>query len=167
MPAPLSPARAAEAAEYVRAHWRYKPATGVVTGRCGKPIGTLRKDGALQVLVYLLSGTTSVLLHRAAWLLKTGVWPDFEVDHKDGDRANNRWKNIRAATHGQNRQNLKKVTAAGNLRGTTRYYNKWKAQIKTENKHHYLGLFATEAEAHAAYCTAKAKLHEFNPEQRT
>jgi hypothetical protein len=162
----LTPEREAEAAEYVRAHWCYNPLTGFITGRGGKVIGTLRKDGALQALVYLPSRTTSVLLHRAAWLLSTGAWPEHEIDHEDGDRTNNRRKNLRSALKGENRQNLKAVGKRGVLIGCTPYYRKWKAQIRLKGKVHYLGLFNTEQEAHAAYCEAKTRLHTFNPKQR-
>ena len=164
----MPPERAAEVAEYVRSHWRYDHKTGEVCGRGHRPVGTRRPDGALQSLAHTPSGKVMVLIHRAAWLLRTGEWPDFEVDHENGVRSDNRWVNLRHATHSQNRQNLAGVTKKGRLRGATRYYNKWKAQIKVpgESAPRYLGLFATEEEAHAAYCWAKAELHPFNPEQR-
>lgn len=164
----ISPERAAEAAEYVRSHWGYNPVTGWVMGRQNKPIGTKRKDGALQALVYLPSGVTSVLLHRAAWLIKTGEWPEFEIDHENGVRSDNTWTNLRSATHSQNKQNLAGVTGKGRLRGCTPYHNQWKAQIKAPGAAAptYLGLFGTEEAAHAAYCDAKKRFHSFNPEQR-
>jgi hypothetical protein len=164
----MPPEKAAQAAEYIKSHWRYDPDTGAVHGRCDKVIGTLRKDGALHALVYLDCGVTSVLLHRAAWLLRNGSWPEFEVDHEDGCKSNNRWSNLRLATRAQNRQNLSKRTKKGGLRGATRRGNKWVAQIKFNGakKQTYLGIFPTEEEAHAAYCAAKEKAHPFNPRQR-
>lgn len=98
----------------------------------------------------------------------TGAWPEDEIDHDDGDKANNRKSNLKAATHSQNRQNLAVRTKKGKLRGATRYYRKWKAQIKVpgEDAPRYLGLFETEQEAHEAYCAAKRELHAFKPEQR-
>ena len=165
----VTPELAALLAEYVRTHWTYNPETGVVSGRGGRPIGKKRKDGGLDCTVRFpdTGVVTAVLLHRAAWLLKTGEWPVVGIDHKDGDRSNNRWLNIRDATQSQNRQNLKGVSAKGVLRGCTPYYRKWKAQIKApDGKHHYLGLFPTQEEAHAAYCKAKLELHPFQPVQR-
>lgn len=163
----VTPERAALIADYVRSHWAYNPSTGSIIGRSDKPIGKLRPDGALECLAYLADGTKAmVLLHRAAWLLVTGGWPDVEIDHDDRDRANNRWLNLRPATKGQNRQNLSARTAKGGLRGATKYRDKWKAQIKVDGVHHYLGLFDTEEEAHEAYCARKRELHTFNPEQK-
>jgi HNH endonuclease len=164
----LTPERAEQAAEYIRSHWRYDPATGKVHGRCDKPIGTVRKDGAMHALVYLPGGVTSVLLHRAAWLLRNGSWPEFEVDHEDGDRSNNRWVNLRLATRSQNRQNLAVRTKKGGLRGATRFGAKWRAQIRVPGARSqtHLGVFETEQEAHEAYCKAKREFHPFQPVQR-
>lgn len=158
--------RLAEITKYVREHWRYDRNTGLIHGRLNKPIGYLRKDGALHALAYLPTGVASVLLHRAAWLLATGAWPSKDLDHRNGNRADNRWANLREATRSENRQNLKARGRRGNLRGCSRYYRKWKAQIRVDGVVHYLGLFNTEAEAHAAYCAAKERLHPFNPQQR-
>ena len=164
----VSPEIAAAIAAYVLSHWAYDPLSGYVFGRGGRRIGTRRKDGALQALVYLPETTTSVLLHRAAWLLMIGEWPVEEIDHDDRNRANNTWLNLRPATRGQNRQNLSSRTAKGGLRGATpRSNGKWVGQIKAPGgKVTYLGIFDTEEEAHAAYCKTKRELHDFNPEQK-
>lgn len=163
----VDPDRAEAIAEYIRAHWGYNPVTGIVTGRKGLPIGKLRPDGALDCVTYPAGfKTSSVLLHRAAWLLMTGAWPALEIDHDDRNRANNRWKNLREATHAQNRQNLSRRGKHGRLRGALPYHRKWKSMIRVGGVTQYLGLFTTEEEAHAAYCTAKLRLHEFNPEQK-
>jgi HNH endonuclease len=155
-------------AVYVLTHWAYDPLSGYVCGRGGRRIGGLRKDGALQAPAYLPDGVSSVLLHRAAWLLQTGSWPANEIDHDDRNKANNAWSNLRAATHSENRQNLSSHTAKGRLRGATQRPNgKWIGQIKRPNgKVCYLGVFDTEQEAHTAYCIAKRELHPFNPEQK-
>jgi HNH endonuclease len=47
----------------------------------------------------------SYKVHCLIWLYMTGEWPEHEVDHEDRDRANNRWANLRPATHKQNAEN--------------------------------------------------------------
>jgi len=42
---------------------------------------------------------------RLAFLCVKGAWPRGLVDHWDLDRANDRWSNLRDATHAQNMQN--------------------------------------------------------------
>ena len=43
--------------------------------------------------------------HRVVWAWMHGTWPVDEIDHLDGDRANNAWANLRAATPSMNRRN--------------------------------------------------------------
>jgi hypothetical protein len=45
--------------------------------------------------------------HRLVWLLKTGDLPDAEIDHINGNRADNSWGNLRLATKEQNQHNAK------------------------------------------------------------
>ena len=44
----------------------------------------------------------SYLSSRLAVFYMTGEWPLSEIDHKDLDHANDRWNNLRPATHSQN-----------------------------------------------------------------
>jgi hypothetical protein len=45
--------------------------------------------------------------HRMAWLLMTGSWPADEIDHINHVKDDNRWGNLREATHQQNMKNQK------------------------------------------------------------
>ncbi len=84
------------------------------------------------------------------------------VDHRDMDRTNNRWANLRSSLYGQNTANSKvrKDSISGikgvqQHPGTGRYY----ARIRKDKITHYLGCFDTPEEAHAAYCKAAQELH--------
>src|SRR4051794_11442946 len=39
--------------------------------------------------------------HRLAWLIATGEWPSWELEHVDADPRNNKWLNLRLASRGQ------------------------------------------------------------------
>lgn len=99
--------------------------------------------------------------HALAWVIMKGRWPKREIDHRDMNRANNKWENLRLATRGQNRQNCKpfKNNKSG-LKGVMRQATRWRAEINASNKRYYLGLFGTKEEAYAAYCAAASKLHK-------
>lgn len=47
------------------------------------------------------------LAHRVAWLMMTGAWPEDEVDHDNGDRTDNRFKNLFETTSAGNKKNAK------------------------------------------------------------
>lgn len=102
-------------------------------------------------------------VHRLAWLYVHGVWPPDQIDHKDGSTENNTINNLRLATHTQNNQNRRRpgVNNKSGFLGVSRLDNGWKAQIKVNRQLVYLGYFDTPEKAHAAYLSAKAKLHPF------
>lgn len=92
--------------------------------------------------------------HRVIWAMQTGEWPAFEIDHRDGDRSNNRWLNLRAAPDGINAANR------GAYHDSTSPYvgvswitahGKWRAQIGHDGSNHHIGYFDSEEEAAAAY----------------
>ena len=44
------------------------------------------------------------LLHRVIWLIETGEWPK-QIDHINGDPADNRWTNLRNVENTRNMRN--------------------------------------------------------------
>jgi hypothetical protein len=95
--------------------------------------------------------------HRLAWLYMTGEWPAEQVDHKDLNRANNAWSNLREATNQTNMRNgsLRKDNKSG-FKGVTWRpdHQRWRATIKTNGKQTHIGNFRTKEEAAAAYDAA-------------
>lgn len=152
--------------ERLRELFSYDPLTGVLTrrisvsnGRAGVSAGTANKRGHMVVSVdrHLL------YVHRIGWALHTGMWPTFEVDHRDADPTNNRWTNLRDVPHAVNIQNRRQPNVAhigqrllGAFKDGDRFYSK----IGVDGRRHWLGTFGTEEQAHAAYVEAKRRLHE-------
>lgn len=98
--------------------------------------------------------------HRLAWLYMTGRWPLVLIDHKDRDRLNNRWVNLREATHQQNQQNrgASKRNKFG-IKGVYKYRTGYRAHIRAEGKMKSLGTFKTPEEAGRAYQKAAQLYH--------
>ena len=102
------------------------------------------------------------LAHRLAWLYQTGDWPSFEIDHEDLDGSNNRWPNLREATHVQNLRNLgMRIHNTSGRKGVyfSKNKNKWHARIRFGGKQVHLGYFEDLNVAAQAYNDASAKYH--------
>lgn len=150
----------------------YDPDTGVVTARLtrgrwpsGRVVGSPNRLGYLTVNV---CGAVR-LLHRVIFVLMTGEWPSAEVDHINGDRSDNRWKNLRLATSAQQQQNItvKSHNMTGLLGVSWRPRKKsYFARIRVCGRVTNLGYFDTPEEAHQAYLNAKRELHTFQPTPR-
>ena len=135
-------------------HGRHK--AGLIVGHqnAGDGYITIRVDGPLY------------LAQRLVWLYMTGEWPKHQIDHKNLTRNDNRWSNLREATHGQNVQNssLRKNNTSG-FKGAsiikTQYTlaRPFRARITVNSKEIGLGYFATAAEAHEAYLKAADKYY--------
>lgn len=105
--------------------------------------------------------------HRLAWLYVTGEWPISLVDHRDNDRLNNAFYNLRESNHSQNKANSstyrkknsylpKGVLIVSRSKVGGKQYG---AQIRKDGKLHRLGCFYTADEAHQAYLNAAKELH--------
>lgn len=143
---------------------RYDPDTGnfyrlVTMGSqvAGTIAGTPHKEGYVDLTV----DGIRLLAHRLAWFYMTGAWPVADVDHRDRNKANNRWSNLREASRSQNMANCGAL--ANNrcgIRGVRLFKRtgRWVASIRVSGKMVHLGYFATADEASIAYRSA-AKLH--------
>ncbi len=99
--------------------------------------------------------------HRLAWLYMTGEWPEDKVDHWDHDGLNNRWKNLRAATHVENIRNSRiRSNNTSGYKGVSWDVNrgKWQVGIRYDGKRHALGRFDDKEEAIAAYAAAAKRI---------
>ena len=146
----------------------YDPDTGLFTWRISRRKcrqGALA--GANMPTGYRVIRLDDVLhlAHRLAWLYVHGVWPTNQIDHINGNRADNRLCNLREATNAENAQNRRKTKGKSGLMGVRQENSKWLAEIKFNYKVIRLGLFDTPEEAHQTYLAAKQALHPFSRAQ--
>lgn len=102
------------------------------------------------------------LAHRLAWLYSHGEWPEAELDHVNGDVADNRLMNLRPASHSENSLNRKvhRDNQSG-FKGVAFHgqSRRWRARIMIGGSSKSLGLYDSPELAHQAYCFAAAQLH--------
>jgi len=132
----------------------YDAQTGIVTWKkstgprafVGAPVGCKSRKGYLEFQV----DGGSYKVHRVAWLIHTGQWPVDQIDHINGDKADNRIANLREATNAQNCQNRRrKSTNTSGVTGVTYVTRdkRWVAQINIDGKQQVIGRFADKASA--------------------
>jgi HNH endonuclease/AP2 domain len=130
--------------------WKIAPCRSV---KAGNIAGHLCKEGYRKIKIH----DHTYFAHRLAWAWFTGGWPKEEIDHFNLDRADNRFRNLREATHSQNRGNTrahspnKSGLKGAHWRKDTRC---WRAEIRFDRKTHSLGHFPTPEEANEAYRVA-------------
>jgi len=144
--------------EEISQHISYDPTTGIFTKTEGQGRalhGRLRYDGYLDVQIKINGRWRKFLLHRIAFLLMNGKWPDQIVDHKNGVRSDNRWSNLREATKTENLYNkhIHSTNRTG-YKGVTWRKGRFLARITIAGKRHRLGLFDSGERAYEAYCIA-------------
>jgi HNH endonuclease/AP2 domain len=154
-------------AEYVRSLLSYDPLSGELRWRkkmyrsrvpAGSIAGHREKDGRMRVGIEGRHYQAA----RLAWLIVTGEWPTFDIDHRDLDKGNDRWKNLRLATCSQNcfnkralRNNTSGFKGVWFDPGRSRYCT----QIKANDKRIMIGRFDTAEEAARAYRDAAEREH--------
>ncbi len=138
--------------------WLVNPSTGVKAGQ---------EAGAVHLLGYgrLQIGGRFMTSHRIIWLMHYGEWPVDEIDHINGNRAENRIENLREVSHLENMRNLK--ISKANTSGTTgvgwkKKDKKWFACISLPQGMKYLGYFSNKDDAIAARRAAE-KEYGFHP----
>jgi len=151
--------------ETLRELLAYEPETGVFrwlqkTSRAtvGDVAGAVRGRGYLAVCIR----GTQHYSHRLAFYWMTGQWPEGVVDHKDGNRKNNAWSNLRDVSKSINGQNQRRATSISTtgLLGAHRCRGKFKAEIVVNRIPIHIGVFDSASLAHEAYLKVKRELHE-------
>lgn len=157
--------------EYVQQRLRYDAETGLLhwlpydkaskswNDECAeKQACTISEDGYRIVVIDF----DVFVAHRIAWALMTGAWPVNLVDHKDRNRGNNKWSNLRAATASQNAANrtIRSDNTSG-YKGVTfkKQTGRWLARAFIGGKQIHLGYFDTAEEAAAVSMAKSIELH--------
>lgn len=142
----------------------YNQKTGVFTRRVaqgnkkrGDIAGCVDTRGYIRIRIDGISYGA----HRLAWLYVFGEWPVNVVDHVNGDRADNRIKNLRDVSQSHNMQNVHKARKDNQtkLRGAFCVGTRYRSAITTKGKTTPLGEYKTAEEAHNAYLRAKREQH--------
>jgi hypothetical protein len=124
--------------------------------RAGDLAGTVEINGYRKITIE--GGQYSA--HQLAWFYMKGRWCPGYIDHRDRNRSNNRWTNLRRATPSQNCANrcLMRKNKCGFKGVKQTPSGRWSAAIQKGGRMHYLGVFSTPQDAHAAYVAAARRL---------
>lgn len=100
--------------------------------------------------------------HRLAVLHMTGRWPAAFVDHRSGNKGDNRAAELRDVAHAVNQQNQRTASANNKLGvlGVRKFGKRFRSAICVGGAAKHLGTFDTPELAYDAYIAAKRRLHE-------
>lgn len=165
----LPPSRSTDlTADLVRQALTYEPETGafiwrVRAGRypAGRRAGYINFHGRRMIRLTVGGKRYNLLASRLAWLYVSGVMPEAEMDHINGDPADDRILNLRLADRSQQLANtrLNKRNTSG-YRGVSQQRNgNWLMQVAWRGKHYRQFGFPTAEAASVAYAKVAAELH--------
>lgn len=138
--------------------WKERPLSTFSCKRVGrgwnnkyanKAAGFTRNDGYLRIT---LQGKVKYL-HRIAWAMQYGEWPEGQIDHIDGNPSNNSIKNLRDVTPQENNRN--RAIDRRNKSGVIGVFwcdrtAKWRGQLTVNRNPIHLGYFTNKQDAIAA-----------------
>lgn len=141
---------------------KYSKTTGVFSWKIarggnniGDKAGTL-KDGYIRIRI----NNKNYYAHRLVWLYVYGEHPLHHIDHKNHNKNDNRFKNLREVTHKENHKNqsIPKHNTSG-IVGVVwhKIAKKWNANIRIDKKLIHLGTFANKKDAIKARKDAEIK----------
>lgn len=151
--------------EYIKSILDYNPTTGIFTWKittgprsiAGSIAGSVHnKDGKRRIIINKKPAYASNL----AWVIMYGVWPNYEVDHVNRIKNDDRWVNLRPSNRSQNKANNNVYSNnTSGFPGVSRCGSKWKAQISVFGKMMHLGVYSSPEEAYQMYKKEKVRIH--------
>jgi hypothetical protein len=124
----------------------------------GQIAGSILKDGYRQVKI----GLKSYKVHRIIFLMQYGYLPE-QVDHINGNRSDNRLKNLRPATNATNQYNRKPQRNNATGHKNVHFCNRSKKYIvsfRTNGKLKSYGSFSDMNEAKCVAMQTRIELHK-------
>lgn len=145
--------------------FHYSPSTGVFRRKVRTSNSTYVGDiaGGLSASGYEQIRVDAVYYraHRLAWMYIYGEDPGaLDVDHINGDRADNSIWNLQLLPHKQNATRLHMMKGGtSQFRGVYMSAGKWKANVRANGHLHYFGRYDSELDAAWAAYHGAQRLH--------
>lgn len=144
----------------------YDPTTGIFTWlvrRGNKKPGDIAGYTDINIGYSMVRYRGELYLsHRLAWFYTFGYFPKYQLDHINNVRNDNRIVNLRESSNQENNCNkfLTKSNKSG-VKGVSwhKKANKWSAEVWSDYKKYYLGLFENKSEAENAVIKKRSELH--------
>lgn len=153
------PAKPLPSQETLKKHFVYNSETGEFFR-----LPSMRRTGTVCGAGYYMIGFDNYVFysHHFAVIYMGGKMPSdgMVIDHADGNKLNNAWRNLRVCRHRLNIANCKKkANSTQEYKGISRTpKGRFQARIKCDGERIYLGTFDTPVEAHQAYMEAAVRL---------
>jgi hypothetical protein len=145
----------------LREQFSYDGETGLITRLVSRSnavaAGVTSANASSRGYLRIWIDGRSYKAHRVAWALHNGEWPTGQVDHINGDRADNRITNLRIATQSeQNANSSKRRNSKSGIRGVSfhRATGKHTARLTVQGRLVLSSYHDTSEAAAAAYRTA-------------
>ena len=154
--------------EYLKSILDYDQETGIFTWKVSfsnkVKIGSVANSKHNAGYLCVRINYKSYLLHRLAWFYVHGVWPEYQIDHINLNRKDNRLSNLRSATNQENNNNRTRCHKNNKSGFLGVFYCKimkrYVSKIMVDGKSINLGYFETPIEAHDEYIKQKRILHK-------
>lgn len=163
---PRPPIKVLPPADELRRLFTYEPETGILRSRLKRgrhgPVSIVGNFSIGNGYMLVCIDHVHYMAHRLVWKMVTGDEPTAQIDHRDGDKVNNRWANLRPVTNGQNIQNSKiRVDNGSGAKGVCwdAWHRKWAAYISVNGQQFKLGRFDQKDHAISARASAERKMH--------
>jgi hypothetical protein len=127
------------------------------TRYAGTEITGLDRHGYIQVRI----GKKTYRAHRVIWAIVRGEWPINDVDHRNGMRNDNRWRNLRSASRSQNNHNRSVPSRAKLSKGVCIHKKSglFRAYTCFGKKQISFGYYKTPEAAAKAYALCAPEVH--------